>query len=54
MTNEERESAWREQFLNDMQKVGLKPFGLNRPPMPAPAPKPRYDPYAELEQINDR
>ena len=48
MTNEEREIAWREQFLRDMEKVGLKPYNRNRyEPLPR-APVPKYDPYAEL------
>jgi hypothetical protein len=46
MTNDEREIAWREAFLSDMQKVGIKPVGPRSPPLPPPA-RP-YDPYEDL------
>ena len=48
MTNEEREIAWQQQFLDDMAKIGVKPLNRHSPPLPAPDRK--YDPYSELEE----
>ncbi|MFC3786692.1 hypothetical protein GGR90_002760 [Sphingopyxis italica] len=50
MTNEEREIAWREQFLDDMQKVGIKPYYRQRYEPALHIPVPKHDPYAELEE----
>lgn len=49
MTKDETEIAWREQFLDDMQKIGIKSYNrASHAPQHLPVSK--YDPYKELEK----